>query len=398
MSKKIFLAPHCYVQGPNVLNHIAEHLESFGLGKPLILADPNAFPAIERRLLKSLESKKMPAPFLPFGGECTWQEISRVRDQCIQGGHDTIIACGGGKTMDTGRAAAAGDVINKGVLPPEKIENVGANVPCIQVPTIASTDAPTARACLVYKEAGVFETVIISQTNPLMVMADTRVIASAPVRSLVAGMGDALSTYFEAHICHRTGSQTHAGGLSSRTALMMGRLAFDILMEYGLQAKVENENGIAGPALEAVVEANILLSGIGYESGGLSAAHGIAESLTIIHDRFDPPPFHGEVVAFGTLTLLMMEERNRACLDKILEFYRSVGLPTTFQELGLGDLSDVDLILVADAASKDPLIRSMPRANKMPTDDVRFYDPTEIFNYLKAADAYGRAFQASNRP
>jgi glycerol dehydrogenase len=212
----------------------------------------------------------------------------------------------------------------------------------------------------------------------------------------VAGMGDALSTYFEASICHRTASQTHSGGLPSRTALMMGRLAFDILMEYGVQAKVENKNGIAGPALEAVVEANILLSGLGYESGGLSAAHAIAESLTIIHDRFDPPPFHGEVVAFGTLVLLVMEESHRKALDPIIEFCRSVGLPTTFEEMGLRNPTDEDLSLVADAASKDPLIRSMPKANKVPNREQRFYDPSEILSSLKAADAYGRAYNSLN--
>jgi glycerol dehydrogenase len=396
MSIKVLLAPHRYVQGPNVLAHIADHLELFGIGNPLILSDPNAFRAIQGSLTKSLEGKGMRYAFAEFQGECTWREIYRVRDLCMQGRHDAIISCGGGKTMDTGRAAATGKAVNAGVVPPEIIEKVGANVPCVQVPTIASTDAPTARACLVYNEEGVFQTVIIAPSNPLMVLADTRIIAEAPVRTLVAGMGDALSTYFEASICHRTGSEAHSGGLASRAALMMGRLAFDILMEYGLQARVENENGIAGPALEAVVEANILLSGLGYESGGLSAAHAIAESLTIIHDRFDPPPLHGEVVAFGTLALLVMEERKREFLEQIIEFCRSVGLPTTFAEMGLKNPTDDDLSIVADAAAKDPLMRSMPKASKVPNEEMRFYDPSEIFNCLKAADAYGRAYKGTH--
>jgi glycerol dehydrogenase len=392
MTTKVLLAPSRYVQGPDALADIADHLATFGIGNPLILVDPNARGAIQGSITRSLESKGMRHVFAEFQGECTWGEIRRVADMCRRGRHDAIISCGGGKTMDTGRAAATGKAVNAGVVPPKVIEKVGADCPCIQVPTIASTDAATARACLVYNEEGIFQTVIIAPANPLMVMADTRVIAAAPVRTLVAGMGDALSTYFEASICDRTASETHAGGLATRAALMMGRLAFDILMEYGLEARKENENGIAGPALEAVVEANILLSGVGYESGGLSAAHAIAESLTVIQDHFDPPPLHGEVVAFGTLALLWMEERNRELLDRIIGFCQSVGLPTTFAEMGLKGLADEDLGIVAAAAAKDPLIRSMPRASKKPDAEMRFYDPAEIFNGLKEADAYSRAY------
>jgi glycerol dehydrogenase len=392
MNTKVLLAPHRYVQGPDVLAEIADHLAVFGIKNPLILVDPNALRAIHGSITRSLEGRGIPYAFTVFRGECTWGEISRVRDQCIQGGHDAIISCGGGKTMDTGRASATAKAVNVGVVPPKVIDKVGADCPCIQVPTIASTDAPTARACLVYSEEEVFQTVIIAPANPLMVLADTRIIAAAPVRTLVAGMGDALSTYFEASICDRTGSETHAGGLATRAALMMGRLAFDILMEYGLEARRENENGIVGPALEAVVEANILLSGVGYESGGLSAAHAIAESLTVIQDRFDPPPLHGEVVAFGTLALLWMEEeRKQEFLDRIIGFCRSVGLPTTFAEMGLRGLTDGELSMVADAAAKDPLIRSMPKANKVPNAEMRYYDPAEIVKCLKEADAYSRA-------
>jgi len=101
------------------------------------------------------------------------------------------------------------------------------------------------------------ETFLVFPTNPAMIFVDTKIIADAPAETLVSGMGDALATYFEAAISDRTASPVLAGGLSTRTAQMMARLAFDTLMEYGVQAKVEAENHVAGQALEAVVEANI---------------------------------------------------------------------------------------------------------------------------------------------
>jgi glycerol dehydrogenase len=275
------------------------------------------------------------------------------------------------------------------------VEDVGAGVPCIQVPTIAATDAPTAKVSVIYTEKGEFETFLIFPTNPAMVFVDTEIIAKAPVDQLVHGMGDTLSTYFEADISYRTATSTLAGGLCSRTALMIARLAFDTLMEYGLQARTEVESNIAGPALEAVVEANILLSGLGYENGGLGAAHAIALSYTRIYDFFEKHPSHGEFVAFSTLTQLMMEGRSQEFLDKIYGFCKSIGLPTTFEQLGASNLTDDALKKVAEDASKNGLILSMPKANSAPDEEGRFYDQDEIFNCLKAADAYGRKFNSS---
>jgi glycerol dehydrogenase len=158
---------------------------------------------------------------------------------------------------------------------------IGAGVACIQVPTIASTDASTSRACLIYNDKGAFETVLFVPTNPAMILVDTLIISKAPVRAFIAGMGDALVTYFEADTCRRTKAITPAGGLQTRSALTLARLAFDLLMSHGRKAKQENEAGVAGPALEAVVEANTLLSGLGFENGGLSSAHAIADCLTL---------------------------------------------------------------------------------------------------------------------
>ena len=104
-----------------------------------------------------------------------------------------------------------------------------------------------------------------------------------PGPSLVSGMGDALATYFEADMCHRTASpclQTNAP--STRTARVLGRLVFDLLMEHGVQAKAEAEAGLAGPGIEAIVEANVLLSGLGFESGGLSASHAVGQAFHCI--------------------------------------------------------------------------------------------------------------------
>jgi glycerol dehydrogenase len=107
--------------------------------------------------------------------------------------------------MDAGRAAAAASAIT--IAPPlwQPDPFPGAGVPCIQVPTVASNDAPTASSCVVYDAQGVQAGVVSTTTNPNLVLVDTQIIAQAPVRTLAAGMGDALATYFEADRAHRSG-------------------------------------------------------------------------------------------------------------------------------------------------------------------------------------------------
>lgn len=393
MNTKTLIFPQRYVQGPNTLAQIGDHLEILGIKNPLVVGGPTALSVCRESIQQSINTKGMACAFHTFGGETSWKEINKIKETCHSGGHDAVMSCGGGKVLDAGRTAAAANAINAGVVPPEVVKGVGAGVPCIQIPTIASTDAPTAKVSVIYNEKGEFETFLIFPTNPAMVFVDTEVIAKAPADQLVHGMGDALATYFEADISYRTATPTLAGGLCSRTALMVAKLALDTLMQYGVQAKTEVENNIAGPALEAVIEANILLSGLGYENGGLSAAHAIALSYTRIYHLFEKHPSHGQFVAFSTLTQLMMEERSQDFLDKIYGFCKSVGLPITFEQLGASDVTDDALIMVAEDASKSVLIVSMPKANRNPDEDGRYYDPNEIFNCLKAVDAYGRAFK-----
>jgi len=391
MAIKVLISPQKYVQGPGAVARLGDHLAPFGIKNPLLLASPSALKAVKDDITGSLKAKGVSHAFTEFGRACTWAEIYRVRDRCLQGGHDAIISCGGGTAMDTGRAAAAGPAFS--TSPPKGFEQLGANVPYIQIPTIAATDAATASTSVVYDERGAWVTFVLVRRNPAMVLADTRVIARAPVRTLVSGLGDALTTFFEMDACRRSGAGNLAGGQATLTARMMARLCLDTIMDYGPRAILENEAGIPGPALEAVVEANILLSGLGYENGGVSAAHGLAASFTNFHGLFNPEPLHGELAAFSTLIQLIMEDKDTEIIDEVFEFCRTVGLPVTLAELGLADVTDEALLKIAEDASRGLLIRSMPRASAAPDAEGRYYDAREIFDCLKAADACGRAMR-----
>lgn len=91
----------------------------------------------------------------------------------------------------------------------------------IVVPTIASNDAPCSGLSVVYNDQGVVCKVIYGKRNPDVVIVDTAIIASSPVRLFVSGMGDALSTYFEARACKASGARNYCRGTAPNTAIAM---------------------------------------------------------------------------------------------------------------------------------------------------------------------------------
>jgi glycerol dehydrogenase len=327
MLKRI-LFPGKYIQGAGALHELPSLVDLFGR-QGLILASPTAHKTILPDSGMDPDTHSLLVE--RFAGECSERELSRlaaiIRDKDV----DVLVGMGGGKTIDTAKIAAD-----------------RASIPVLVVPTIASTDAPCSGCAVLYSEQGVFESVYYQRSNPAAVLVDTEIIAKAPVRFLVAGMGDALATWFEAKSCSDTHSQNECGGLSTPTGLNLARLCYDTLLQYGATAKLAAERHIITPALDHIVEANILLSGIGFESGGLASAHSIHNGLTALEETH--AYYHGEKVAFGVLAGLQLTDAPPEQSAVVFSFCEDVGLPTTLADIGLRDLDRDRLMPVAEKA------------------------------------------------
>jgi glycerol dehydrogenase len=256
------------------------------------------------------------ATVIKFNGEVSPGEITRVAGAARETAADAIVGVGGGKTLDTAKAVAH-----------------PAGLSLVVVPTIASTDAPTSALSVVYDDDGAFLEYRFFGRNPDAVLVDTAIIAQAPVRLLVAGIGDGLSTFFEADASSTTRKPTMAGGPPLLAATTLARLCYDTLLADGEAARHACELGVVTPALDRVVEANTLLSGLGFESGGLAAAHAIHNGLTVLHETHDY--WHGEKVAFGVIALLVLEGRQQQLINEVVDFCLRVGLPVTLGDIGV---------------------------------------------------------------
>ena len=222
---RMFLAPGRYVQGAGAIGEIGIYAAGMGT-KALFTGGKTALSVCASTVETSLAENKVGCHREVFNGQCSDKEISRLVDLARANGVDLVIAAGGGKVIDTGKAVCS-----------------ELKIPVIIAPTIAATDAPCSAVSIIYSEQGVFERILVLPKNPDCVLVDTTLVASAPAEFLVSGMGDALATYWEADTCARSCKQNTLTGACPPTlsSLALARLCYDTLLEYGLQAKLAVE-------------------------------------------------------------------------------------------------------------------------------------------------------------
>jgi len=362
----VFCCPSRYTQGKNATAFLGREMKTVGLeGPALIVAGRSAAKLLSQTWCTSLGEAGIVHHVHPFGGECSAADIERVTASAREVRARVILRAGGGKVLDTARAAAA-----------------DLQLPVVNCPTVASSDAPCSALSVIYTDEGVFQEYRIYGKNPDLVLVDTQVVAQSPLRLLVAGMGDALATWFEAKTCVDGNVKNMRGGASSQSALALAELCYRTLLADGPAACRALQANAVTPALERLVEANTLLSGLGFESSGLAAAHAVHNGLTAAPGTH--PFFHGEKVAFGTLVQLVLEGKSRAQFEEVLSFATEVGLPVTLAEIGLHELPGELLRQIAlRATAKGETIHNEPFA----------VTPEMVADAIRAADATGRAWK-----
>lgn len=342
MREKIFISPAKYVQGRGLLNKSAEYLmDAFG-NKFMVIADEIAMKYAGDKVCASLRKAGADVEVVNFRGQSSLAEIERIVEIGRKRDYDAVVAIGGGKTDDTARGVK---------------QELGLGLAII--PTIASTDAPTASLYAIYSEQDKVLEYRYTRNADLILM-DTEVICNAPAQFLAFGIADALATWLEASACAKSDSCTTTGGRPTLAGLAIAEKCEEIIFQYGVQAYQANQAHVVTKAFDYVVEANTLLSGIGYESGGLAAAHSVHNALTMLSGEIEKTS-HGEKVAYGTLVQLFLENRTREEIDKFVKFYRELELPTTLAQLGIEGIGRDELLQVGEAATaQGETIHNMP--------------------------------------
>jgi glycerol dehydrogenase len=322
--------PGRYLQGPGAINQTASEAAAFAT-VALVLLDGGVFDLFAPRL-RDLFDGAVKAEILRFGGESSEAAIAEVTARLARSGAGVVIGVGGGKALDTAKAAA-----------------FRAGLPLIIVPTIAASDAPCSALSVIYNEDGSVDRDLFLPRNPDLVLVDTAIIAQAPPRFLAAGIGDALATWYEAESCRKSGAKNCLGLPGLPVAYAIARECREAVLTFGREALAECDTCRPGPAIERVVEANILLSGLGFESGGVAAAHAIHHGLTELEEVHHA--LHGEKVAIGILAGLLLNGESEE-FDRIRRFLAEVRLPVSLADIGIVEVNEEKLQRVARRACR----------------------------------------------
>lgn len=356
----VISAPGKYVQGKDEITRLEGYVTPFGK-KALAVVDGFILDNFTDTIKGSFSGSETTLILERFHGECSKTEINRLIEILKKQGGDVVVGIGGGKTLDTAKAVG-----------------YYTNLPVVICPTIASTDAPCSALSVLYTDDGQFDEYLFLRQNPNVVVVDTGMVVNAPARLLVAGMGDALATYFEARACVTSCATNMVGGKATAAAYALSEKCYEILITEGELALLAAESKQVTKAVENIIEANTYLSGIGFESCGLAASHAVHNGLTVLGETHHMN--HGEKVAFGTLVQLVLENAPEEELQEVLCFCKKIGLPTTLAALGLENPTDEQLTAVAEAScAEGDTMGNMP----FPV------TPADVVAAIKVADKLG---------
>ena len=309
----IFLGPKRYVQRPGALAEAGTELKAFG-HRPMILGDELVLSILRPVLESALRSAGLSACFVRFGVECSLAEVARVADIGRSEKVDLIVGTGGGRAIDTARAAAG-----------------RLDLPLVTLPTSAATCSAASTVSVIYENG--IRTETIHGKAAELVLVDSAIVAAAPSRLLAAGMGDTLAKWYEGK---PTYDQTPDPSPSLQGALSLATQVKETIFDCGLEAKQDVDAGKNSSAVEKMVEANILMAGIIGGIGGtkfrVALGHALLYGMTVlprIHHCL-----HGEVVSYGLVVQACLE-KNEAELRRLIPFFSKLGLPLTLEELGI---------------------------------------------------------------
>ena len=341
---QVFAAPSRYIQGDGVLAELGRYLSIINSRHPAVLISAGGRQRDGARIERGLQAAGICCVFVIFGGECSQVEIATAVSAVQAAGADvdSVIAVGGGKCIDAGKCIA---------------HRLG--VAMVSCPSLASNDAPCSAVSVIYTPAGVTESLEFFPANPALVVVDTRIVAQAPLRYLVAGMGDAMATWYEARTCFENpAARNLLAARPTLAAAALGELCAKTLLQHGVAAAAAVRRREVTDALSHVIEANTLLSGVGFESGGLAGAHAVAQGLTVL-PRLNAQYLHGEMVALGLMTQLLLEKHDEEAA-RVAQFLCAVGLPCHLGHLSLDASHSADLAAVMDGTRVVPFLANEP--------------------------------------
>lgn len=325
------IAPARVIRGKGVLAQMGNAIANLGQ-RPLVVCGRNTQELVASHLVPLLQTQGLDSAQATYGQDCSEAGLAALRQVVADHRADLVIGVGGGKALDAAKLLAH-----------------QLQLPIVTVPTSGATCAAWTALSNIYSEQGGFLYDVTLARCPDLLVLDYGLIQTAPLRTLSAGIGDAIAKWYEASV-----SSGHSDQTLMIAAIQQARVLRDILLQKSLIALQQP----GSPVWQEVVDASVLMAGMIGGLGGAQcrtvAAHAVHNGLT--HLLACHEMLHGEKVAYGILVQLRLEEMVQgnglasAARQQLLKFYREIGLPRSLAELGLSEISIAELQYAAEIA------------------------------------------------
>jgi len=325
------VAPAQVLRGFQALELSKEAIARLGQ-RPLVVGGERTLATQASQLQPVLEQQQLSYSLASYSPDCSEASLASLRQSAASHQADVIIGIGGGKALDTAKLLAH-----------------QCKLPIVTIPTSAATCAAWTGLSNIYSDQGAFLYDVSLDRCPDLLVLDYSLIQTAPQRTLVAGIGDALAKWYEASVS--SGSSPFTLIIA---AVQQARILRDILFQKSADALKEP----GSEAWREVVDATVLLAGVIGGLGGAQcrtvAAHAVHNGLTHVAAAHDA--LHGEKVAYGILVQLRLEEMLQgnqlaaSARQQLLKFYTEIGLPKTLDDLNLGNITLAELRQAAEIA------------------------------------------------
>lgn len=326
------IAPAQVMRGTGILAQSGEAIARFGK-RPLVVTGEHTLRMVQPQL-QIAAGQILTLAFATYGADCSETGLNALRDAVHAHQADVIIGIGGGKALDAAKLLAH-----------------QCQLPVVTVPTSAATCAAWTALSNVYSEQGAFLYDVALPTCPSLLILDYGLVQTAPQRTLVAGIGDAIAKWYEASV---------SSGHSEQTLIIAAVQQARVLRDLLLQRSVAALQTPGSPVWQEVVDASVLMAGVIGGLGGAQcrtvAAHAVHNGLTHLLQSHDT--LHGEKVAYGILVQLRLEEMIQGSLlaatarQQLLKFYSEIGLPQSLADLGLMNVTLTELQQAAEVACR----------------------------------------------
>lgn len=323
-----------FFHGKGMISLLASEITRLG-GKALLVGGPSSIDRVMEKAQDNMDRAGVSYLTRKHTDQCTVEWARTYAMLALDQNCTVLVGVGGGKCIDTVKCAS-----------------YFCDLPIITLPTSIATCVATSMVAIMYNEKGQRAPAVKLKKEIDVCIADEDLIATAPPRTLAAGILDSMAKMPESHHLKQVSSYRDCA-LVEYIQILNSQCIFDFLMGEGRDLY---QNGGNAKRFTDVILTNLLhtsiVSGFADGSGQLAIAHAIYDFMRNYNTQESAPYLHGEIVAVGLLVQMAFNGMQDKKICETRELMAFMNMPLRLKDIGY-DCSQEKIDLLAKVVSEN---------------------------------------------